>query len=180
MQGFKYISSLVTEFFDDETVQDRLYCIKEKDIKGWELWLHIELAIFLNNHESSPVHSREERILFDRRRERERSFMRPDFIIQNPNQGLGRMILEIKQGRSINECINSMWGDLKKVAAAKQSHAKMESFWLLGIFPVEDGWSKHKLSREVNQAIQECGGLADPNLKNCSRIGNTGMGYVLF
>ncbi len=180
MQGFKYLSSLIAEFFDDEIVQDKLYCIKKDGIKGWEVWLHIELSIFLSNHESLPVHNREEQILFDRRRVRDRSFMRPDFVIENPSQGLGRMILEIKQGKSINECIKNMWRDLEKVAAVKQSHARMESFWLLGVFPVEDGWSKHKLSREVNQAIQDHGGLADPNLKNCSRIGSTGMGYVLF
>ena len=96
--------------------------------------MHVELSIFLKNQKPQPEFYREEKIFYDKRKEKTKLYMRPDFIISNPALGMGRIILEIKQDPELKDCIRKMWADLEKISAARQSHAQMESFWLLGVY----------------------------------------------
>ncbi len=179
-QHFRYISRIAESFFSQENIVKKLHNIQLHDITGWELWMHVELSIFLKNQKPQPEFYREEKIFYDKRKEKTKLYMRPDFIISNPALGMGRIILEIKQDPELKDCIRKMWADLEKISAARQSHAQMESFWLLGVYQLNSSFSQGKLTRQFNEYIEELGGLANPKMKLCKKIEGTGMGYVIF
>lgn len=137
---FEYVSELLAKFFKQRSLQSAFKVIAAQDITGWEIWFQVEFARFLTEHESEPEWSREYPFEFDYRMERERAFLRPDFIIRKKHWAADRYLaLEIKQHQQLGNCIANMISDLKKVAKIRKSEIDLRSYWALGIFQTDDG-----------------------------------------
>lgn len=136
---FEYVSELLAKFFKQRSLQSAFKVIAAQDITGWEIWFQVEFARFLTEHESEPEWSREYPFEFDYRMERERAFLRPDFIIRKKHWAADRYLaLEIKQHQQLGNCIANMISDLKKVAKIRKSEIDLRSYWALGIFQTDD------------------------------------------
>ncbi len=46
---FKFITDLVTKFFNQAHIIRRMNLIHSNDITGWEIWLQVEFAMFIED-----------------------------------------------------------------------------------------------------------------------------------
>ena len=136
---FEYVSELLEMFFKRRRLQSAFKVIAAQEITGWEIWFQVEFARFLAEHESEPEWWREYPFAFDYRMEKERIFLRPDFVIRKKHWATDRYLaLEIKQHLQLGNCITNMISDLKKVAKIRKSEIDLRSYWALGIFQTDD------------------------------------------
>jgi hypothetical protein len=49
-----YILDILEQFFKDKEIKKKFQIIQNSNITGWEIWLQIEFAYFLNGLEGSP------------------------------------------------------------------------------------------------------------------------------
>ncbi|HCF1525194.1 hypothetical protein ACM7LX_27270 [Pseudomonas aeruginosa] len=175
---FEYIGALIEEFFHQRNVRATLQAVSNHGITGWEVWAQVEFARFLAEHVTEPYWEREAQIEFDYRREKERYFFRPDFIIRKKYWALDRYVaLEIKQHQQPGNCITNMISDLTKVAKMRRSELNVRSLWALGVFYTDN-------DLDVFEMIEEK--LTDSDLKyfksrtTVRRIAGTDFSYALF
>ncbi len=170
---FNYLSDIFSEFFSNKHINNRLKLIHEEEISGWEVWLQIELALFLANHPSEPECYREMPLKFDRRREFEKIHFRPDFLIRKKGWRIENYAaVEIKQHPNPVSCIKNMLKDVEKVGKMKTSELNMRSLWVLGIFKAD---SELDLDELFDEHVD-----SDTNISTYDFIGNTGFAYMLF
>lgn len=138
-RDFSYIQGLLADFFNEKQIQSGLRLIKDNEIAGWEVWLQVEFARFLSTHYSEPEWWREVALEYDQRREKERSFLRPDFLIRKKGwRTESYAVLEIKQHPDAGSCMNNMMRDMVKVSKMRQSALDMRTYWALGIFETKE------------------------------------------
>jgi len=131
---FHYLAELAEDFFRQRRVARSLSIIEEQEITGWEVWFQIEFANFLSQHGSAPEWWREWPLEFDRRREKERTFCRPDFIIRKKGwRKESYAALEVKQHPEAAMCFSNMMKDIVKISKVKGSSLDLRTFWVLGI-----------------------------------------------
>lgn len=65
-----YILDILEQFFKDKEIKKKFQIIQNSNITGWEIWLQIEFAYFLNGLEGSPEWYRESSYEYDRRKEK--------------------------------------------------------------------------------------------------------------
>lgn len=132
---YYYLSSLLSEFFSQNNIQNRLNIIHEHDISGWETWLQIEFSAFLAAHPSEPDWDREVTLCVDKRKEKNKLTIRPDFIIRKKGWRQERyMALEIKVHPVAKSCIHNMMADFEKLGKMRVSELDVRSYWGLGLF----------------------------------------------
>ncbi|KTT04814.1 hypothetical protein SB14R_04080 [Pseudomonas oryzihabitans] len=131
---FDYISLLLSEFFARNSVIEGLQAIDDANVTGWEIWLQVEFARFLNTHISEPEWEREVSLKYDRRRTN-RSYLKPDFIIRKKHRAIDRYsALEFKQHPDALACIGNMLKDREKISKMRKSEIDLRSYWSLGVF----------------------------------------------
>lgn len=125
---FDYLSLLVGEFFLDDHISSRFNMIHDNQISGWEIWLQIEFSHFLTNHASQPEWWREHSLPYDRRMQKEKWSLRPDFLIRKKGWKTETyMVLEIKQHPNPATCMRNMLSDYEKISKMKKSAMQMRS-----------------------------------------------------
>ena len=171
---FNYISELVDEFFSSDHIQNRFSIINNYDISGWEVWLQIEFSHFLGTHLSQPEWHRELPIEYDKRKEKYKTFFKPDFIIRKKGWRIDTYsAIEIKQHPNAASCIKNMIKDIDKVSKMRTSQLDMRTLWVLGIFKAD---KEEDLEEMVTEHIDDdyLGYLTT------DFIGDTGFAYVMF
>jgi hypothetical protein len=123
-------------------IVDAFSIIGANEISGWEVWLQIEFARFLSGHHTEPTWWRESKLEFDYRKEKEKYFFKPDFLIRKKGwHSDGYAALEIKQHRNAAICVSNMINDLVKVSKVRKSELNLRCYWALGFFmtdPADD------------------------------------------
>lgn len=132
---FQYINDLVFDFVTQAQIIDSLQLIHEQDITGWEVWFQVEFSRFLASHHTEPIWDRELGLEFDYRKEKEKYFFKPDFLIRKKGwRKESYAALEIKQHRKASVCVSNMLKDLEKVSKIRNSEIDLRTFWALGLF----------------------------------------------
>ncbi len=135
MDDFEFTISLLDSFFAQTKIQKSLQIIKNHSISGWETWVQIEFATFLSSVNDIECF-REFPLLPDRRKDKQRTMIRPDFILKR--KGFSKeeyILLEFKQNSlSTKQCFRGMFNDIKKICSLKGSSA-MKLFLGVGIHP---------------------------------------------
>ncbi|MDD2865381.1 MAG: hypothetical protein PHC99_11775 [Methylococcales bacterium] len=170
-QDFQYLAELIDEFFSDEHITKRFDFIKVQKISGWETWLQIEFANFLNEHSTEPEWARETTLSYDGRKEKEKWLCRPDFIIRKKRTSLNTYVmLEIKQAPSPAECMKLIWGDIEKMSKIRKSELNTRLKCGLAIF--------HANQVQLHKTITE----NDLSIETTAHgiIGDTDFAYLLF
>ena len=148
--------------------------INDWDISGWEVWLQIEFSHFLATHLSNPEWHREIPIEYDRRKEKNKYFFKPDFIIRKKGWRIDTYsAIEIKQHPNAASCIRNMNKDVERISKMKTSQLNMRSLWLLGIFKAN---KEDALNDMVNEYITD----NQSTYVTTNFIGDTGFAYVMF
>ncbi|MHA3079475.1 hypothetical protein [Acinetobacter sp. ANC 5502] len=134
---FEFLSNLFHEFFKQKYIRDRLNMVEAKSITGWEIWLQVELAFFLDAHESVMEWVREVPCATDKRIEKLKAKGIIDFWLREKNKSTEKMIaIELKQAKSAKSCIGAMIKDLNKFHSLKPSeHNYIRTFWCVGVHP---------------------------------------------
>ena len=132
---FEFVCSLFDKFFSQKMIKDRLNLINEKNITGWEVWLQIELAFFLDDQKNVMEWVREVPCSTDQRIEKLKAKGIIDFWLRERNKSTEIMIaIELKQHKSAKSCITAMIKDLNKFHSLKPSeHSCIRTFWCVGI-----------------------------------------------
>jgi hypothetical protein len=68
-RDFEFVTELATQFFAQRSVRRTLLVIREQRITGWEKWLQVEFAAFIQDHENVKAWGREALFGMDKRRE---------------------------------------------------------------------------------------------------------------
>lgn len=131
---FQYLADLMEDFFNQRRVGRSLSIIEEQEITGWEVWFQVEFANFLSQHGSDPEWWREWPVEFDQRKEKERIFCRPDFIIRKKGwRKESYVALEVKQHPEAGACFSNMMKDIEKISKVRESSLNIRTYWVLGI-----------------------------------------------
>ena len=134
---FEFLANLFDKFFSQKSIRDRLNLIEGKNITGWEIWLQVELAFFLDVQENVMDWMREVPCSTDRRVEKLKAKGIIDFWLREKNKSTETMIaIELKQAKVAKSCITAMIKDLNKFHSLKPSEQNcIRTFWCVGIHP---------------------------------------------
>jgi hypothetical protein len=124
-------------------------------------------------HESEPECHREETLMYDNRREKEKSCFRPDFLIRKKGWRTDTYaMLEIKQAPSPTTCMNNLLSDIKKISKIKPSALFVRTLLGLAIFKAD------KETFDLNDYFESVEAIFTAH--EYMPIGNTGFMYLLF
>jgi hypothetical protein len=132
---FEFLSRIFDKFFKQKYIRDRLNLIDEKNITGWEKWLQIELAFYLDEQNDVMEWIREVSCSMDNRIAKLKNKGIIDFWLRERNKSTESMIaVELKQHLVAKSCIREMINDLNKFHSLKPSeHNYIRTFWCVGI-----------------------------------------------
>ncbi|MCW8347595.1 hypothetical protein MD535_16460 [Vibrio sp. ZSDZ65] len=133
---FQFTLALVEDFFQQPAIQSRLQLITQHRITGWEIWLQVEFACFIDTYPEIGNWYRECQYDIDKRRSNTRKSMAIDFAFRRKHTNKDKYIaLEVKQSLSTTQCIHNLFKDVEKVWHMKSSEDDLRSMWCLGIHP---------------------------------------------
>lgn len=156
-KDFDFLKEILTEFCNQPSFIERLQTIAQTEITGWEIWLQVELAIFLQEHEQVSDWKREIRHSLDMRKSDYWNNASIDFYIRQ-KRAQSDIPLEIKQNISARACIKSMADDIKKFRNIKDSsRITGRELWCMGIHKkVEENTLKGYLSEYDCACYENC------------------------
>lgn len=143
-----FLKELANDFFQQTEIVNKLNQFIENQIKGWEIWLQVEFALFLFNHSDVSEIEREKRYKLDKRMSKDKDICSIDFLIRQKYKQ-SSIPLEVKQHENASHCIRYMLKDIEKYEKVKGSSITTgRSLWCLGVHPtVEDDY----LTRLINE-----------------------------
>ena len=139
-KDFEFLKRIFKKFFDRNEIKSKLNQFDELSITGWEIWLQVELMIYLNSlPDEVSEFSREIRYDLDKRKNKLRDCCAIDLLIRQ-KKAHSPIPIEIKQHRSASKCIRRMLSDIEKYDQIRESNRPTDRFlWCLGIHSkVED------------------------------------------
>jgi hypothetical protein len=131
-RDFEFVTELATQFFAQRSVRRTLQVIRAQRITGWEKWLQVEFAAFIQDHENVKAWGREAPYGFDMRIEKARKTCAVDFIIHQKFKQ-SHLALEMKQIDSVSRCTRAMIEDIAKMLTIRRSEFDIRSVWSLGV-----------------------------------------------
>jgi hypothetical protein len=173
-KDFIFIVDLMEEFTKQKTIRDRLNIIEKEDITGWEIWWQIEFASFLSNHNKIIYWKREFVLPVDKRTNWKKEKMAIDFLIKQKYSKKDKYIaLELKQHKSMKQCITKMKIDIKKVNSIKKSYNILRSFWNIGMHKLE---KDEKADKNINDVLD----IVYKDCNHTKHIKNTNFAFTIF
>ncbi|CAH8242605.1 hypothetical protein ACP43V_14285 [Vibrio genomosp. F10 str. 9ZC157] len=175
---FQFINELATDFFSQQYIIERLSLIENNELTGWEIWLQVEFAMFLETQLLVDEWVREFQYSMDRRISKNQKFMAIDFLIRKKHARLGQYIaLEIKQNLSAASCIAGMMKDVCKISQVKGSEDDIRTMWSLGVHPFIPQVQLETLVNEYAESydVELASGCISTN-----QIGNTKFAFTVF
>ncbi|WP_318437090.1 hypothetical protein [Photobacterium leiognathi] len=174
---FEYLETMLEEFLNKDYVIERLYVIDSMDITGWEIWFQIEFSFFLANHESEPEWYREYLFAIDARKDKLRSYAKPDFLIRKKGWARDRYAaLEVKLHPSATSCVSNVLADFDKVRKIRNSEIDLRSYWGLGFCRERDLAAVESI---IDDKSYEKGYDLSPNYRVVRNIHDTAFSYFI-
>lgn len=175
---FQFIKELATDFFGQQYIIKRLQLIESNKLTGWEIWLQIEFAMFLETQLLVDEWIREFQYSMDRRVSKNQKFMAIDFLIRKKHARLEQYIaLEIKQNLSAASCISGMMQDVCKISQVKGSEDDIRTMWSLGIHPY---LPQEQLQTLVNEYAESYDVELASGCISTNQIGTTKYAFTVF
>lgn len=134
-KDFEFIALLSSEFFQRAHIKKTLKAIDESQMTGWEKWIQIELAAFLEAREEIKAWWRESSYELDGRVVASRKKCAVDFLVHQKWKQ-SHMALELKQVNSPTACVQGMIRDKKKIQGIKSTKYDIRSAWCVGVHRV--------------------------------------------
>lgn len=134
-EDFDFILQLAKDFFAQDEIVKKLQKFKNQrcEIKGWEIWLQVEFALFLQDHAQVSEIEREKKFQMDLRRSKDKTNCSIDFFIRQKHKHTG-IPLELKQDLAAKTCIRHMLKDIGKFEKIRNAVMPTgRSLWCLGV-----------------------------------------------
>ncbi len=177
-RDFDFLKGLIADFFAKTNLQRGLQIINEQGITGWEVWLQVEFAYFLSQHEAEAEWWRETIIAFDGRKESEKMYFKPDFLLRKKGwRKESYAALEMKQHPDAASCINNLLKDIVKVSKIKKSELDLRTYWALGVFLRDN---KSELKDKLFEKALIAGVEIHESMLDIKYIKNTNYAYIIF
>ncbi|QYK07880.1 hypothetical protein [Shewanella mangrovisoli] len=175
---FQFINELAVNFFGQKHIIERLKLIETNKLTGWEVWLQVEFAMFLETQLLVDEWFREFQYSMDKRISKNQKFMAIDFLIRKRHARLEQFIaLEIKQNLSAASCIAGMMKDVCKISQVKRSEDDIRTMWSLGVHP----FLPHiQLEALVNQYAKNYGVKLVSGCISTTPISKTKFAFTVF
>ena len=176
---FEFVVKLFENFFAQNRIQKQFQVISKCNITGWEIWLQIEFASFLEEIDVSISEwYREWEYPLDKRKTN-KSKMFIDFLIRQKYAKKDSYIaLELKQSLSMKTCITNMIKDVDKVISIRKSTSDIRSFWNIGIHKRISS-NSYIDNKEIKEIIISKFNT-DNNFIESKYIRNTDFAYTIF
>lgn len=134
-KDFEFITSFSSEFLQRAHIKKTLKAINDSGMTGWEKWLQIELAAFLEARADIKAWWRESSYELDKRVAESRKRCAVDFLVHQKWKQ-SHVALEVKQINSPTACVQGMIRDKKKIQSIKSAKYDIRSAWCLGVHRV--------------------------------------------
>lgn len=132
-EDFEFVLQLAQEFFDQDTIVEKLKAFSDYQIKGWEIWFQVEFALFLQAHSLVAEVDREKKFKMDLRKSKDKMTCSIDFFIRQKYKHTS-IPLELKQGTKAASCIRHMLMDITKFEKIRCTNfPTSRSLWCLGV-----------------------------------------------
>lgn len=136
-KDFDFIASLASDFFQRAHIKKTLRAIDESAMTGWEKWIQIELAAFLEGRDDIKAWWRESGYELDGRVAASRRKCAVDFLVHQKWKQ-SHMAVELKQVNSPTACVQGMLKDKKKIQGIKSAKYDIRSVWCVGVHRVAE------------------------------------------
>lgn len=172
-EDLEFLTNLAQEFFKQENIVYKLNQFLDNQIKGWEIWLQVEFALFLFEHPNVSEIEREKRYELDKRLSKDKDICSIDFLIRQKYKQ-SSIPLEIKQHENASHCIRYMLKDIEKYEKVRGSSVTTgRSLWCLGLHPtVEDSYLEKLINENKFREI-------DPEFVTSKVIEGTKFSFTL-
>ena len=182
---FDFVHDLLCKFSENRNIQKSLSTIKKCNIRGWEKWLQIEFALFLENHENCPNWKRETRYSLDRRSSKTANQAYADFCIRKKYSSINHYIaIEFKAMNRWSDCLRGMMVDWAKIEKIKSSCDNIRALWVVGFhLTTHRGKTRSdiELQNLFKNAIENKHQISIPNTRlRTFLIGKTGFAFTVF
>ena len=172
---FRFLTQVLDSFFAKRNVRSKLATIREQQVKGWEKWLQIELAIFLMQNSKVRTWNRESQFELDPELAKTKRRCAIDFIIHQKRKHT-YLALELKQFDSKSTCASGMLKDIKKLLKILNSKSIIRSMWSLGIHDITPSTA---MNETLHKYADNLGVVISNKLILTKPIGTTGYSFTL-
>lgn len=160
-QDFEFMHDLATSFFQRSHIKKTLKAVDASAMSGWEKWLQIELAAFIQDQPNIKAWWRESSYELDQRVVASRKKCAVDFLIHQKWKQ-SHMALELKQVNSATACVQGMLRDKRKIQSIKAGKYDIRSAWCIGVHRVCDqaevarlvAYYGSKMKHPINSKLQ--------------------------
>jgi len=169
----EFLTNLAQDFFKKTDIVDKLNQFLGNQVKGWEIWLQVEFALFLFSHPQVSEVEREKRYELDKRMSKDKDICSIDFLIRQKHKQ-SSIPLEIKQHENASHCIRYMLKDIEKYEKVRGSSATTgRSLWCLGVHStVDDDYLERLINENKFRTL-------DPNFVVTKKITGTNFSFTL-
>ncbi|MFG6467533.1 hypothetical protein [Roseateles sp. BYS87W] len=175
-KDFEFIASLSSDFFQRAHIKKTLKAINDSEMTGWEKWLQIELAAFLEARDDIKAWWRESSYEMDKRLVESRKRCAVDFLVHQKWKQ-SHMALELKQVNSPTACVQGMIRDKKKIDGIKSAKYDIRSVWCVGVHRAVD---PAEVARLVAYYGSKLNSPVNPKLLSTERIGYSPYMFTIF
>lgn len=160
-EDFQFMHILATSFFQRAHIKKTLKAVDASAMSGWEKWLQIELAAFIQDQPNIKAWWRESSYELDQRVVASRKKCAVDFLIHQKWKQ-SHMALELKQVNSASACVQGMLRDKRKIQSIKAGKYDIRSAWCIGVHRVCDqaevarlvAYYGSKMKHPINSKLQ--------------------------
>lgn len=131
-KDFEFVSTLSSEFFQRAHIKRTLKAISDSEMTGWEKWIQIELAAYVNARDDIKAWWRESSYEIDGRVVESRKKCAVDFLVHQKWKQ-SHLAVELKQVNSPGACVQGMLRDKKKIQSIKSAKYDIRSAWCVGV-----------------------------------------------
>lgn len=175
-KDFDFVQKIAEQFFKRVHIKKTLKTIDECSMTGWEKWLQIELASFLQDHPEVKAWWRESSYQLDKRVIASRKKCAVDFLVHEKAKH-SHMAIELKQTKSATACIQGMLKDKRKIQSIKGAEYDIRSVWCIG---VHHSVGEDEVSRLVNYYSDKAKRHINKKHFSSKRIGNSKYCFTIF
>ena len=173
---FDFVASVASDFFQRAHIKKTLKAIDESAMTGWEKWIQIELAAFLETRDDIKAWWRESAYELDGRVVESRKKCAVDFLVHQKWKQ-SHMAVELKQVNSPTACVQGMIKDKKKIQGIKSTKYDIRSVWCVGVHRVAEPAEVQRLVAYYGSKLKS---PIDGKLLSTERIGYSPYMFTVF
>ena len=184
MDDFEFTYTMIEKFLRQERIQTTLSQMRYYEIRGWEKWWQVELAMHISEYEGIVEWDWEIDFGIDRRTKgKNTSKINIDLAFRRTNYEKSKFVfLELKTADDSITCIRGMVNDCAKVKRTTKKSSRgteIREVFLVGIHS-QDMFKSDVIEKIQKQLPEKTGFLIEPDEIRVMKIPNTDYFCTIF